>query len=60
MKDFNRRGNMGCRKPPPFDNEPDHGLRDPAIIRNAWLTLLRGGCHPNQPPFSILAVAPAR
>ncbi|MEZ4680940.1 MAG: class I SAM-dependent methyltransferase [Caldilineaceae bacterium] len=24
-----------------FDNEPDHGLRDPAI-RNAWLTLLRG------------------
>ena len=24
-----------------FDDEPDHGLRDPQI-RNAWLTLLQG------------------
>lgn len=34
-----------------FDNEPDHGLRDPAI-RNAWLTLLQRWLPPK--PAAIL------
>lgn len=36
-----------------FDNEPDHGLRDPQI-RNAWLTLLRGWLPPT--PAAILDI----
>lgn len=36
-----------------FDNEPDHGLRDPTV-RSAWASLLSGSLPP--PPQSVLDI----
>lgn len=38
---------------PTFDNEPDHGLRDP-VVRSAWKALLKASLRPSQ--LSVLDV----